>query len=85
MNGTEAIRYLMDKTKDWPEMIIFVNWGVEVGTGKTTLVAAYSAEITEKASFDGVPAEQGIPGSFFALTEKIFTKKGLNRWLEQIK
>lgn len=84
MNGNEALTYLMERTKQWPEMIIFVNWGSDETTKATTLVAAYSKEITEKADFEKVSSEVGIPGQFFSITERIFTKKGLNQWLKQI-
>ncbi|MGX7417945.1 hypothetical protein ACWOFR_03975 [Carnobacterium gallinarum] len=85
MNANEALHYLMERTKQWPEMIVFVNWGMEESTRETTLVAAYSGKITKKSDFSTSPVYTGIPGTFFALTEKVFTKKGLNHWLEQIR
>ncbi|WP_421000382.1 hypothetical protein ACOJIU_01210 [Carnobacterium maltaromaticum] len=42
MNGSEALNYLIEKTKNWPEMVIFVNWGMDSNTREVTLVAAYS-------------------------------------------
>ncbi|WP_157455965.1 hypothetical protein [Carnobacterium maltaromaticum] len=84
MDGSEALNYLIEKTKNWPEMVIFVNWGMDSNTREVTLVAAYSHLITEKASFLKDGTEHGIQETFFALTEKIFSKKRLNQWLEEI-